>query len=1168
MPLRKKVSYVGLKDYSYTVYDTDAISRDFFNIIEFPDKFKAGKNLIKLRANASKLVTNSEIFIEILDYNGNPIYYEPLQYIEKEGTRVVAVYIYEDTSPGDCMVYIAGRAAVNPATNQTIPWEVTTRNTPNVLWSRALTIAPNDRNDVEIIYTNYPNVTVTETVQAYLQPSNVYNVFTQMSASGATVTITPVTNQILNGAFGAPTGPSTTSQGQQSPGTPSFGTQFYDLSVPQNTLSLTSGATTLSPPLNTLNGYSLLTTTGLPLSQSMEGGVFVINDPNINIQALTRGKDNLIYPNSQVTETNANYSASPSQLSGSIKFAIVNVLSSTQAFVSQFAGFKNVNDNTFGPFNITLRKTQTVAIGGGPGGGGGYSLYDVNAIQASSNFTASFIQPTTTILTQNSASFADIILSDIEPATGDVYKVKTLYKPSGFFGDFIDIGDTILEQTDLLVDSNTLETNVVVGSYYENFGRFDNLAEINQYWETSGIGTVTSPFTITYDNDTIIGGARLLANWLPGNTYIAGIGDAGVFNIKQQYRPAITKNTEYIVKFRIANDLTIGSYSSADANIPNARVDVYISGSQIEVQEEFRNSQAGEIILVPNINATLTGVFGDNNALGIRVGTYQVKHTPSAYSNVQFRFKALDNATVDLKFVSRNGSFIIADVQLLADKETGYSPNFVRLNKRIPSEHLNTPLTFKFQYFDYRSNKADLESIAFGAVFDGDNTYIDGVNNLITGSIFLSNQTNTGIELAGVSSGFIRSVGFNGVDAAMAGTGSTAGFLFYSGSVLRNVSNEFVSGGIGFQAMASTSSYIRVSSANNELRIVSPGFDLRTLKGTTQSKLSGSIFFQGLNTFAGADRVLVTTSIGQLFYTSSAALVNTGSFYVASTLLANTFLILYKGDGSYDSIDLSTLTPLSASYATTASFALSGGGGSTFPFTGSARITGSLNVIGTTTITGSLTVSGSSTFTNIGPAIFSGSVNSQGGFTGSLQGTASFATTASFLLGSVTSASYAATASLLTGRLSTYRSFGTGSTVGTGTTSLVATTSFLIPANTFTTGDILRVRYRVRKLATGGNTTTGIYINTTNDISTATTLGILTANTTSMQMKRDFYILAATGINTEHVGVGTSLATDDVATGRAASTINWAVDQYIIFGIAHTNTGDSAYSTMYYLERV
>lgn len=288
---------------------------------------------------------------------------------------------------------------------------------------------------------------------------------------------------------------------------------------------------------------------------------------------------------------------------------------------------------------------------------------------------------------------------------------------------------------------------------------------------------------------------------------------------------------------------------------------------------------------------------------------------------MQFRFKALDNATVDLKFVSRNGSFIIADVQLLADKETGYSPNFVRLNKRIPSEHLNTPLTFKFQYFDYRSNKADLESIAFGAVFDGDNTYIDGTNNLITGSVFLSNQTNTGIELAGVSSGFIRTVGYNGINAAAAGSGSTAGFLFYSGSVLRTVTNEFVDGGSGFSAMANTSSYIRVSSADDEFRIVSPGFDLRTFKGATQSKLSGSIFFQGLNTFAGADRVLVTNSTGQLFYTASSAFgggaINTGSFYVstpAPSVFANIALLLYKGDGTFDAIDLSSLSVATASY--------------------------------------------------------------------------------------------------------------------------------------------------------------------------------------------------------------------------------------------------------------
>lgn len=913
MPLRKKVSYVGLKDFDYLIRDTSLTSPDFFNIVHFPEKFKAGKNLFKLRAHPSNLVNFSEIFIEILDFNGNPVYYEPLNYIEKDGTRVIAVYIYEDTPPDTCTVYLAGRTAVNPLTGQSIPASISDRTQPNVLWSRNVTIAPNDRNDVEIIFTQYPSLVVSEIVQAYLQPTNVYNIFTQLSGSGGTMTITPAPSQVIGGlinnTLGGPAGPGTTTpQGAGSSGTPSFGDQFYNLSPTENTLALSNGSTALSPPLNTLTGYSLLTTTGFALLSQMEGGVIVVRQPNIAIQPPTRGKDGLVYPNSQVNETNTNILGNTSQLSGSIKFAIVNVINSTQALVSQFDGFKNATDNTYGPFNIRLRKQMQ---------GGQFVTYIANALNASSNFTASFIQPTATVLTQNSASFADIILSDIEPATGDVYKIKTLYKPSGFFGDFSDLGDTILEQTDLLIDTGSLETNVVIGSYYENYGRFDSLSEINQYWESSSLGTVTNPFTITYDTATLIGGARLLTDWSPSNQYIASIGDACIFNIRRQYRPSVTKNTEYLVKFRIANDTTIANYSSNDPNIPNARLDVYVSGSRITYQEEYRYTQAGEINTVPNINATLVGDFRDNGPLGTRIGTYQIKHSPSSYGNVVFRFKAEDNGAIDIKFVTRRGSFILADIQLLADKETGYSPNYARLSKRIPTEHLNTPLTFKFQYYDYRGNKADLESIAFGAVFDGDNTYIDGVNNLITGSIFLSNQTNSGIELAGVSSGFIRTVGFNGIDAALAGTGSSAGFIFYSGSVLRDVSNEFISGGIGFQAMATTSSYIRVSDIDRELRIISPGFDLRTYKGAASTKFSGSVSIYGLQEFAG-DRVLVTNAGGQIFYTSSAAFSGGG----ATTPGGSDTQIQYNNASSFGGVPVLTYdgTTLRATGSFTGSF--------------------------------------------------------------------------------------------------------------------------------------------------------------------------------------------------------------------------------------------------------
>jgi hypothetical protein len=69
--------------------------------------------------------------------------------------------------------------------------------------------------------------------------------------------------------------------------------------------------------------------------------------------------------------------------------------------------------------------------------------------------------------------------------------------------------------------------------------------------------------------------------------------------------------------------------------------------------------------------------------------------------------------------------------------------------------------------------------------------------------------------------------------------------------------------------------------------------------------------------------------------------------------------------------------------------------------TGSFAITGSNSFVGDQIITGSLIISGSSTFTNIGPAIFSGSITATAGITGSFSGTAtsaSFAVTASHAL--------------------------------------------------------------------------------------------------------------------------------------------------------------------------
>jgi hypothetical protein len=135
----------------------------------------------------------------------------------------------------------------------------------------------------------------------------------------------------------------------------------------------------------------------------------------------------------------------------------------------------------------------------------------------------------------------------------------------------------------------------------------------------------------------------------------------------------------------------------------------------------------------------------------------------------------------------------------------------------------------------------------------------------------------------------------------------------------------------------------------------------------------------------------------------------------------------------------------SASFASTASYVLQAVSAS---FASTASYVNPLNQ--NVTITGSLTVSGSSAFTNIGPAIFSGSVNGtdgfSGSFSGSFQGDGSGLTnvSASSIVGlnlsQISTGSISASVSLgtesftITSGSSTFMSISSSGNVGIGTT--------------------------------------------------------------------------------------------------------------------------------------
>jgi hypothetical protein len=105
-----------------------------------------------------------------------------------------------------------------------------------------------------------------------------------------------------------------------------------------------------------------------------------------------------------------------------------------------------------------------------------------------------------------------------------------------------------------------------------------------------------------------------------------------------------------------------------------------------------------------------------------------------------------------------------------------------------------------------------------------------------------------------------------------------------------------------------------------------------------------------------------------------------------------------NGSGLTNVTATTALTATSASYALTASYAMNGGGGGGSINTGSFATTGSNTFVGTQTVTGSIIATG-----EVIGSSFQG--------TASQAISASYASTASFLLGSVESASYASTAS-------------------------------------------------------------------------------------------------------------------------------------------------------------
>lgn len=161
---RKETVYKGLEFIDVYFEDTSVTSPDYFQITEFPTRLTAGKNLFKLRGHPNNLRVGGVLNIEVLDYNGDPIYTEVVDYIDEDKSRVIAIYVYSETSPGDCTITLLAEAQ----TIQGAPVPQEWQGRPNIRWRRTVPVNPNISNDSEIIFAKLPEITVSEQVGVQL----------------------------------------------------------------------------------------------------------------------------------------------------------------------------------------------------------------------------------------------------------------------------------------------------------------------------------------------------------------------------------------------------------------------------------------------------------------------------------------------------------------------------------------------------------------------------------------------------------------------------------------------------------------------------------------------------------------------------------------------------------------------------------------------------------------------------------------------------------------------------------------------------------------------------------------------------------------------------------------------------------------------------------------
>tara|TARA_R110001592_G_scaffold87117_5_gene257316 strand:- start:38530 stop:40854 length:2325 start_codon:yes stop_codon:yes gene_type:complete len=271
-----------------------------------------------------------------------------------------------------------------------------------------------------------------------------------------------------------------------------------------------------------------------------------------------------------------------------------------------------------------------------------------------------------------------------------------------------------------------------------------------------------------------------------GNTAVAQLIDGSTFNQEMVGHP-LDFNTPAV--FNKATPTT---------NIPNPIslnynpiITSVVDSNTVILDKPYTTTFKDRVNLIHTFNSVDTIRASVNY---FSTASNQTSENKRSYANITFSNVDPIVGLVDKVKVLIKSDGLPGEYELLHEVQVPFSSSFT-IKVPIPSEHLKDAKKLRIQYLNYGGEISKTLTTSEAYVFQGGNYYFAGNDNLVTGSMYLSNEIGKGMEMSGRSSGIIQSVGYEGQIRAAAGS-APGGFIIYSGSF--TIGSDSLSG-VGLQ---------------------------------------------------------------------------------------------------------------------------------------------------------------------------------------------------------------------------------------------------------------------------------------------------------------------------------------------------------------------------------